>query len=717
MSVKVLKAGVIKERFVIKNGWYMLVLVLGAIMIGGCVNPVSSSLQERGKDQSIAVIKSSYLEEPKQGEQDNSPTTISDSAEELEAMSGARLSKLESIKWPDSDKSVQVVLEARFSDTDEVSVRAERMPLVDFLHYVFGDLLGVNYVFDQLIADTANEINAELVTLNISEQMTSRELFKLASNLLSDRGLQIKYGGNVFYIHKSNESAGSQYSVIGVGSTVNDIPNTTRSITQVVPLKYGAKISVERSLRTFGAAKIITDHDQGVVFISGSRSDVVQAVELIKLVDTPSARSKYVGLIELTFVTPAEFSQQVALLMDNEGVPTAVGNPSQRGLTLVPLQHLGAIAVFASTDILLQRVEYWSNVLDVPGKGSQEQYFLYHPQFARAKDLGESVSALLGAGQPMAGSDRQDISNEQLTTGNAPATGRLSALTTNKIKMVVDERANALVFYTSGSEYQALLPLLSQLDTLPKQVSMDIVIAEVTLQDEFKFGVEWALSRGEVGLTTQGAFGAATVGGLGIIINGTEGPLNASFLNSNSLVKVLSNPTLMVRDGVAATINVGSEISVVGQTTQDPINGERQTTTSEYRKTGIDVTVTPTVNAEGIVVMEVTMSISNSVPSSSGASGNPDIFSRDIATEVVAESGNTVLLGGLISETSSTGGDGVPGLARLPLIGGLFKADSDSTDRTELIMLVTPKVLDDVNRWDRVKQDFQQSLKFLQFAD
>ena len=115
--------------------------------------------------------------------------------------------------------------------------------------------------------------------------------------------------------------------------------------------------------------------------------------------------------------------------------------------------------------------------------------------------------------------------------------------------------------------------------------------------------------------------------------------------------------------------------------------------------------------------MEVTMSISNSVPSSSGASGNPDIFSRDIATEVVAESGNTVLLGGLISETSSTGGDGVPGLARLPLIGGLFKADSDSTDRTELIMLVTPKVLDDVNRWDRVKQDFQQSLKFLQFAD
>jgi general secretion pathway protein D len=495
------------------------------------------------------------------------------------------------------------------------------------------------------------------------------------------------------------------------------VPNTTRPILQIVPLKFGAKVSVERSLRTFGKAKVVTDYDQGAVFISGNRGDVIQAVELIKLVDTPAARSKFVSLIELTFVSPSKFSDQVGLLLDNEGVSTAIGKPSQRGLTLVPLQQLGGIAVFASNETLLQRVEYWSTILDVPGKGSQEQYFLFHPQLARAKDLGESVSALLGAGGSFSDGNRRQMSDQQQTTGNAPSAARSSGLATDKIKMVVDERANALVFYTSGSEYQALLPLLTKLDTLPKQVSMDIVIAEVTLKDEFKFGVEWALSRSEVNLTTQGAFGATTVGGLGLIINGAEGPLTGSFLSSNSLVKVLSSPTIIARDGVAANINVGSEISVVGQTTQDPINGDRQTTSSEYRKTGINVTVTPTVNAEGIVVMEVSMSISNSVPSSSGASGNPDIFSREISTEVVAESGNTVLLGGLISESFSTGGDGVPGLSRIPLLGNLFKADSDSTDRTELIMLVTPKVLDSAQRWNSVKEDFKQSLQFMDFAE
>jgi general secretion pathway protein D len=171
-------------------------------------------------------------------------------------------------------------------------------------------------------------------------------------------------------------------------------------------------------------------------------------------------------------------------------------------------------------------------------------------------------------------------------TGMAPAQGRTVGANSEGIRMVVDERANALIFYTTGSEYRALKPLLTQLDSLAKQVALDILIAEVTLQDEFKFGVEWALSRSEVNLTTQGAFGAASVGGIGLVINGNEGPLTANSLQTNSLVNVLSNPTLTVRDGVSASINVGSDISVVGATTQDPINGERQTTVSEYRRRG-----------------------------------------------------------------------------------------------------------------------------------
>ena len=428
----------------IRNYWTISILAVGIFVISGCVNHSPSSQSERPLDQKANRIAPSYLQTEAGESESERPIEVGSGAQISEATTsdGRDLTRLKPMDWPAPSMDSREVLESRFSNTAALQLSAEKMPLIDFLHYVFGELLDVNYVFDQSIAESNAEIGKELVTLKITDEMSPRELFKLASNLLADRGLQIKYGSNIFYIHAAEEIAGSQYSVIGVGGDVGDVPNTTRPILQVVPLKFGAKVSVERSLSTFGRAKIVTDYDQGAVFITGNRSDVLQAVELIKLIDTPSARSKFVGLIELTFVSPEEFSQQVALLLDNEGVTTAVGRPSQRGLTLVPLKQLGAIAVFASTDILLQRVEYWSTVLDVPGKGSQEQYFLYHPTYARAKDLGESVRALLGVGGTSSNSSSGDTGNQQLSTGNAPSSDRRAGLNTEKIKMVVDERAN-----------------------------------------------------------------------------------------------------------------------------------------------------------------------------------------------------------------------------------------------------------------------------------
>ena len=642
---------------------------------------------------------------------DTSPVTQAlDVNKALGDSSDSALRALSPIDWPTSDTIKSATWNERFSTKPSLRVSAEDMPLLDFLHYVFGDLLAVNYVFDQTVDATADD----LITLSVVEPISPRALYDLTNDLLTDRGLQIKHGSDSFYLFRPDPASKEKNIVIGVGGEAHLVPNTSQPILQVVPLKYGAKIGLERNLKTFGAGKIIVDYDQDVVFIQGSRADVLQALELIQMFDTPSTRSQHIGLVELTYISPDEFSKQVGILLENEGVMSAVDKPNQRSLVMVPLEQLGGLAVFATSEVLIDRVNYWSILLDVPGQGSNEQYFLYHPKYARAIDLGESVGALLGSGGGVSAGQNTTSTSAGLTTGNAPASERTAVLSTDKIKMVVDERANALVFYTSGSEYQALMPLLAKLDTLPKQVSLDITIAEVTLQDEFKFGVEWALSRSEVTLTTQGAFGASAVGGLGLLVDGLEGPLTANFLNTNNLVKVLSNPTIMVRDGVQATINVGSDISVVGATTQDPINGERQTTTSEYRKTGVDVTVTPTVNAQGIVVMEVSMTISNSVPSSTGASGNPDIFERLIETEVVAQSGQTIMLGGLISENYSSGGSGAPGLASIPLLGNLFKSKSDGTDRTELIMLITPQVQDSVDRWDTVKDDFQRGLKFLQ---
>ena len=303
------------------------------------------------------------------------------------------------------------------------------------------------------------------------------------------------------------------------------------------------------------------------------------------------------------------------------------------------------------------------------------------------------------------------------TTGNAPSQARSSASASDKIAVVVDPKSNSIIFYTEASEYEAILPLMRSIDVPPRQVMLDIMIAEVSLKDEFKYGVEWALQRGEVSVTTQGAFGASTVGGIGFSVLGAEGPLDASFLAVNSLVKVLSNPSIMVRDGVTARIDVGSDVSVVGETTSDPISGQRQTSTSVYRQTGVSVNVKPSINSMGTVVMQIDQTISNSVPGSAGAGGNPDIFQRSISTEVVAKSSQMVILGGLISESYSGGESGVPGLSKIPLVGGLFKSDSSNSDRTELVMLITPRVMEQLSEWDRIREAFNERLRYLDAND
>ena len=592
----------------------------------------------------------------------------------------------------------------RLQTNNKLTVAADNMPIESFIHYIFEDLLNVNYVLGSYfgLEETSNSQN---ITLSIADPLSSKELFDTAVQVLDERGFSLKFGNGSYFIYRKNSSVAAPQVLIGMGRTESSVPNTTQKILQVIPIKFGIKVSLERSLRSLGNAKITPDFQQSTIFAEGSRAEILRVIELVDLLDTPATRGRYIGMVELTYMLPQEFSKEVLVLLGNEGIAASTGLAKGKNLVLVPLEQLGAVAVFATDEFLLQRTRYWASIIDVPSRGDVPQYFVYNPQYARASDISISIGELLGAGE--AGKSAAPSS-----TGAAPPSGRVGSRDQD-FRLVVDKKANTLIFFMTGIKYRELLPLLKKIDVMPRQVMLDIVIAEVSLKDEFKFGVEWAVNRGEVNLTTQGAFGALGVGGLGLVIEGADGPLQANSLATNSLVKVLSNPSMMVRDGTSAQISVGSTISVVGQTTQDPINGDRQTTSSEYRKTGVDVSVSVSINAAGIVAMEVAQSISNSVPGSTGVGGNPDIFVRTISTEVIAFSGQTVILGGLISETASNGGSGVPFMSKIPILGGLFKTESKSSDRTELVMLITPKVLNDLSGWDELLKEFRSGLRNL----
>jgi general secretion pathway protein D len=639
-----------------------------------------------------------------------------DGIQRLQALGRSR-SSVASEDWSD-----------RFPDNDAVRVAVEDMPLVQLLHYTFGELLGVNYV----IADGIPDLEAP-VSLNLQESVSSRRLYSLATELLADRDVGVTYRDEVFYLHPiDREGKGGVF--IGFGSRPQDVPERPGPILQIIPLQFGLSASIERTIRGLVDAQVVGDVAQSALFVTGERFQILRTLDVVSLLDQPSQRGRYVGLVSLTFLTADEFMGEIVDLMSVEGVPVSIGADSSGArVTLVSLESIGAVAVFSASRQLFERVNYWARQIDKPAQGAERRYYIYTPRYARADELGMSLAPLLGDPAAMAAdTDQPRDTRSALRTQQAQSTidSALSmrrddygsrapegprptvSVQSEDLTMSVDLRSNALIFNTTGTRYQSLLPMIRRLDTPPRQILLEATIAEVLLTDEFAMGVEFALQRSDVELGTTGGLGLPSGGGF-ISVIGNDGAIRAQISASNRLVNILSNPTLVVRDGISASISVGNDIPTIGATFFNPIQSDTQITSVQYRKTGVNLTVRPTLNAQGLVVMEIAQDISNTVEGGSDVEGAPAIFERSLSTEVVARSGETVLLGGLISDNVTNNVAKVPGLGDIPWLGRLFRSDTESTERTELVVLITPQVLDENARWESILNRLDSALRHI----
>lgn len=603
----------------------------------------------------------------------------------------------------DTDPSLE------FSDRDSHSLNANNLPIRNFIETVFGKALNVNYVI------AVKEPLKSDVTLNLSNEVSSRELFSLSRQLLIDNGLDVALRDSTYYIYPRSEARTDV--VIGFGRRYQDVPDTAQKILQVVPLKYGFKASLERTLRDLSSVRVSSDMAQNAFFIEGSRAEIIRFIDLVQLLDVPANRGRHIAMVELTYLSPNDYIGQLKELMEAEGI--AIGRQAGLGVAIltVPVNQLGAVAMFASNEEVLDRARYWTEQIDQASKGPEKGYYIYHPRYARASDLGESIGNLIGYGGSGGNNSRStQSSNPENASGGRTGQGGTVSASNDEIAMTVDERSNSIIFYTTGGNYKALLPVVRRLDIMPKQIVLDATIAEVTLTDEFAQGFEFAFRSGKLSGGTFGALGAQDIGGFRL--NWVDGfdRFIANLQQSSNLVNVISNPTLVVRDGISASIQVGNDIPTVGSTTFTD-NLESQTQSVEYRKTGVQLNVTPTINAQGLVVLQIDQTISNTSPTGPSVAGNPSIFERSIKTEVIAQSGQTVLLGGLISENKSSGDSKVPLLGDVPLLGNLFKSESEQSEKTELVIFITPRIIERTEQWEEIRKTIADGLTTISVND
>jgi general secretion pathway protein D len=682
-------------------------LVLSLLMfLAGCKSTLISP--DKSTEVNKIELSDSYLKkEPVASANEEVLANVEDLSEAEFVLLNSLTDKGQSLK-------LEIDLSKQFGNTKQFQLSVNELPLNEFLHYVLGDLLEVSYILEPSVKN-----NVTPVTLELKENVSAQRLFQLVQQILTQRQVNITLNEDVFYAHPVGKTGNKTNMAFGFGREETDVPRVSSNIIQLVPLKYGTSTHLRSTISSLVDATVTVDPNQGLLTIKGKREQVVRALSLVELLDSAGLHDKAVGLVSFNYINSETFVNKVTELLEQEGIIALSTRTNSASIKFIPIEHLGKVVVFANADEILTRVEYWAKQLDKPATGSEQSFYTYHPRYARASDLGESLAPLLGGntGNKMSTSSRQQnrsVNDNQSSPQNNMA-GEVQTVEGENLRLVVDQRSNALIFYSTGKFYQELLPIIRKLDVMPKQVILEVVIAEVKLTGSFSKGVEFALKSGSIGGNSQNSLSFDSNSGLGYSVVGLTGNFNVNLNEKNGLINILSRPTLLVRDGVSASISVGDDIPTVGSTTSDPINGERQTTSIQYRKTGIDLMVTPTINAQGTLIMTIEQNISNVTPDGVDIAGTPSIFERKVSTEVVAGDGQTVLLGGLISENKSSNANAVPLLGGLPIIGHLFRSDSDSSDKTELVILVTPRVINSVSEWNRVRQGFIEGLENIQF--
>jgi general secretion pathway protein D len=300
------------------------------------------------------------------------------------------------------------------------------------------------------------------------------------------------------------------------------------------------------------------------------------------------------------------------------------------------------------------------------------------------------------------------------TPGPQPGEDRGSARAA--MNVVPDEANRMLLITATREEYKRIVGILDRIDTQSEQVLLEATIAEVTLNDNLRLGLKWFLERGKSQFTfTDSLIGAIapTFPGFSYFFNSLNTQIVLDALSNVTDVNIVSSPTLTVLDGQRATLQVGDEVPIVTQQAVSVITpGAPVVNSVTYRNTGVILAVIPHIHENGRVVLEIEQEVSEVGATTSSSINSPTFQQRRIKTTVAVKDGESLALGGLMQDRSSLARDQLPILGEVPVIGNLFKSKDDRIRRTELLIIMTPRVIRDANQVRQITDEFRDRMNF-----
>jgi general secretion pathway protein D len=616
---------------------------------------------------------------------------------------------------------------ARLADSKSTSAKEggyilnfDNADIRDVAKAVLNDMLGAGYAVDPAVQGA--------ITLRTARPLTREAVLPALEEALKLAGAALVPGASGYQIVPL-QGAGQRGAL---GTATNALQPGYQI--RIVPLRYVAAPEIQRALEPLVAPGTVVQGDPRASFVtlSGTTSDIERAERAIALFDIDWLRSQSFGLFPLRYSSAKVVADNLSNVVGKQG-------PLAGLVQITPIEHLNSILVVSRNISYVNQMRTWIERFDRGRDVSKPRLFVYHVQSGRARDLAAVLARVFsqqgtksgsvstpdeappdttapagtpvvpsgpgtgviasrngGAGRLSTGQITMSASASGGPSGGEPATNGAGTEPTD-IRITADEANNALLITATPARYADVEAALARLDVVPLQVMLEASIAEVNVNDTFKYGVQAAFEKGALSaLSSQVAATALGVstGGLSAAYIKSDIKATLDLLSTFTKVRVISAPKIMVLNNRTASLQVGDQVPIATSSAVSTITANAPiVNTIQLYDTGIILRVTPRVSRGGLVLMELSQEVSASVPTSTSSIDSPTIQQRRVSTSVAVADGQTIAIGGLIRDSRTNSRKGIPLLKDIPGLGAAFGVDNDGLDRTELIVLISPRVI------------------------
>ncbi|MCX7093872.1 MAG: type II secretion system secretin GspD [Methylobacter sp.] len=614
------------------------------------------------------------------------------------------------------------------------SLNFDEADLGEVAKVVLSDILGQNYVLSPKVAGK--------VTLQTTEPLSKDELIPTLEMLLRMNNAVLIKDASIYHIEPAGEALySSNFATGGAGKAGFQV--------KVIPIRNVAVKDIVEVMKPLVQEKTILNVDatRNILIASGTPDELGRVMDMVSTFDIDVLKGKSFGLFPLAHVEPETLIKELEEIFSKKSK-----DEDNEFVRFIAVERLNAVMAITHQAGYLKDIENWIFRLDRANTASGGGVNVYRVQHVDAEELASTLneiftgaakkeksakvapgqkSAEVSNKQPTEKSSSQKTSSSSKRSSSTGSTGDAQVANVENVRIIADIDNNSVVIVATPQEYEVILPVIKQLDVLPLQVLIDATIVSVNLVNDLKYGISWYLSQGNdalagtstppgdvastLGTAAQAAAAAATGGFSAMYSSGAVKALLNAQASANN-INVISSPSLMVLNNQQAKINVGDQVPVQTSTTSIPLSGGSTNSSLavgssiQYIDTGVTLEVTPRVNANGMVIMEIKQVVSNAKPSTTGVTTTVTIAKKEIESSVAVHDGETIVLGGLIDDNNSLGNAGIPYLQDIPWIGPLFGGRTLNRTKTELVVLITPRVVKSKQDSRLISNEFKRKL-------